>query len=92
MLAKCGRHFLFSARNLARCQQQVTRSISFELTDAQREFQEVSRKFAREVIVPQAKDWDQQNKYPADVHKQAWELGFYSIGIPEKYGGLGQGE
>lgn len=68
------------------------RSISFELSDFQLEFQQASRKFAREVVLPQAKQWDEENKYPADVHKQAWELGFYSIGIPEKYGGLGQGK
>lgn len=69
----------------------MVRHLHFDLTDAQKEFQEISRKFAREVVLPQAKAWDQTNTYPADVHKQAWELGLYSIGIPEKYGGLGQG-
>lgn len=89
MLAKCGRNLLSSS--LSHRAGHSRRSITFELTEFQREFQQASRKFAREVVAPQAAKWDQANVYPADVHRQAWEQGFYSIGIPEKFGGLGQG-
>lgn len=65
--------------------------INFNLNEEQIEFRDAARKFVDDVIIPNAPEWDQKNIYPAEYHKQAWELGFYSIGIPEKYGGLGKG-
>lgn len=65
--------------------------VNFNLNEEQIEFRDAARKFVDEVIIPNAGEWDEKNIYPAEFHKQAWELGFYSLGIPEKYGGLGKG-
>jgi len=65
--------------------------VNFSLTDEQIEFRDAARKFVDEQIIPNASEWDEKNIYPAEFHKKAWELGFYSVGIPEKYGGLGKG-
>jgi len=70
---------------------QQVNGVNFNLTEEQIEFRDAARKFVDEKIIPNAAEWDQKNIYPAEFHKQAHELGFYSIGIPEKYGGLGKG-
>lgn len=81
-----------SGRLLSTTNRCLTNSgINFNLNEEQIEFRDAARKFVDEIIIPNAREWDEKNIYPAEFHKQAWELGFYSIGIPEKYGGLGKG-
>lgn len=64
---------------------------SFELTDQQKEFQELARKFAREEIVPAAASYDRSGEYPFPLIKRAWELGLMNGHIPEDCGGMGLG-
>ncbi|KAF0693309.1 Aste57867_15713 [Aphanomyces stellatus] len=65
--------------------------ISFKLTDTQREFQHLARKFAREEMIPKEKHYDTTMEYPKEVFDKAWELGLVNGHIPEKYGGMGLG-
>uniref|UniRef100_A0A8C2WDK8 Medium-chain specific acyl-CoA dehydrogenase, mitochondrial n=1 Tax=Cyclopterus lumpus TaxID=8103 RepID=A0A8C2WDK8_CYCLU len=62
---------------------------SFELTDEQKEFQQLARKFAREEIVPAAAAYDRSGEYPMPIIKKAWELGLMNGHIPQEYGGMG---
>ncbi|CAH1366629.1 hypothetical protein MTP99_007941 [Tenebrio molitor] len=62
---------------------------NFALTDTQREFQELARKFAREEIIPVAGEYDKSGKYPWDIIKKAWSLGLMNGHIPEDLGGMG---
>lgn len=62
---------------------------SFELTEQQKEFQELARKFAREEIVPAAPEYDRSGEYPFPIIKRAWELGLMNSHIPEDCGGMG---
>ncbi|KAK1786261.1 hypothetical protein P4O66_017961 [Electrophorus voltai] len=62
---------------------------SFDLTDQQKEFQEVARKFSREEIIPVAQDYDKSAEYPVPLIRRAWELGLMNAHIPEDCGGLG---
>uniref|UniRef100_A0A8C4ITR8 Medium-chain specific acyl-CoA dehydrogenase, mitochondrial n=1 Tax=Dicentrarchus labrax TaxID=13489 RepID=A0A8C4ITR8_DICLA len=62
---------------------------SFELTDQQKEFQQLARKFAREEIVPAAATYDRTGEYPVPIIKKAWELGLMNGHIPQEYGGMG---
>ncbi|CAN9503005.1 unnamed protein product [Ophioblennius macclurei] len=62
---------------------------SFELTDQQREFQQLARRFAREEIVPAAPAYDRSGEYPLPLIKKAWELGLVNGHIPPEYGGMG---
>ncbi|KAA0719220.1 Medium-chain specific acyl-CoA dehydrogenase, mitochondrial [Triplophysa tibetana] len=64
---------------------------SFEITDQQKEFQELARKFAREEIVPAAPGYDKSGEYPFPLIKRAWELGLINGHIPEDCGGMGLG-
>lgn len=65
--------------------------ITFELSDTQREFQELARKFTREEIIPVAAEHDRTGKFPWDVVKKAHSLGLMNSHIPTHCGGMGMG-
>uniref|UniRef100_A0AAY4BEY3 Medium-chain specific acyl-CoA dehydrogenase, mitochondrial n=1 Tax=Denticeps clupeoides TaxID=299321 RepID=A0AAY4BEY3_9TELE len=59
---------------------------SFEMTEQQKEFQALARKFAREEIIPLAPDYDKSGEYPFPIIRKAWELGLMNSHIPEECG------
>ncbi len=63
----------------------------FDLTDDQREIQDLARKFTADRITPFAAEWDETNHYPVDVWKAVGELGFGAIYVSEESGGIGLG-
>ena len=63
----------------------------FDLTDDQREIQELARRFTADRITPFAAEWDERLHYPVDVWKAAGELGFGAIYVAEESGGIGLG-
>ena len=67
--------------------------IGFELSEEQKQLQEVARRFAEKEIKPVAAEVDNvadpRKAYPADVIRKGFELGFHSLLIPERYGGVG---
>lgn len=62
---------------------------SFALTEEQKMIQNLAREFARNEIAPVAEHYDRSHEYPWPVVKKAQELGLTTMGIPEKFGGLG---
>ncbi|KNC48897.1 acyl-coa dehydrogenase [Thecamonas trahens ATCC 50062] len=65
--------------------------LDFALSEEQRALDDMSKQFAREVIIPVAAEHDQTGEYPWEVIKQAHALGLMNPHIPEAYGGLGLG-
>ena len=63
----------------------------FDLTDDQREIQELARRFTADQITPHAAEWDEKHHFPRDVIKEAAELGFGSIYVSEEAGGIALG-
>ncbi|KAI8576954.1 hypothetical protein K450DRAFT_302327 [Umbelopsis ramanniana AG] len=63
----------------------------FALSEEQKSFQDLARKFALDEIIPVAAEHDRTGKYPTEVIKKAWELGLVNTHIPAEYGGLGLG-
>ncbi|MBI0475465.1 acyl-CoA dehydrogenase [Sphingomonas sp. MA1305] len=63
----------------------------FDLTDDQREIQELARRFTADRITPFAGEWDEKHHYPVDVWKAAGELGFGAIYVSEDSGGIALG-
>src|ERR1700759_2957119 len=63
----------------------------FDLTDDQREIQDLARKFTADRITPFAAEWDKKHHYPVDVWKAVGELGFGAIYVSEESGGIGPG-
>jgi alkylation response protein AidB-like acyl-CoA dehydrogenase len=63
----------------------------FDLTDEQRQIQEMARQFTADAITPHAAEWDEKHIFPRDTIRQAAELGFGSIYVSEESGGIGLG-
>src|SRR6188768_2342007 len=63
----------------------------FDLTDEQREIQELARRFTADAITPHAAEWDEKHIFPRDTIRAAAELGFASIYVSEESGGIGLG-
>jgi acyl-CoA dehydrogenase len=63
--------------------------MDFSLTSEQREIRELALKFARNEMIPKAQEYDDHGTFPAEIFKQAWELGLINTCIPAEYGGPG---
>ena len=63
----------------------------FDLTDEQRQIQEMAQAFTADAITPHAAEWDEKHIFPRDTIRQAAELGFGSIYVSEESGGIGLG-
>jgi alkylation response protein AidB-like acyl-CoA dehydrogenase len=63
----------------------------FDLTDDQREIQELARRFTADRITPHAAEWDEKHIFPRETIKAAAELGFASIYVSEESGGIALG-
>ncbi|MBX3562879.1 MAG: acyl-CoA dehydrogenase family protein [Sphingomonas sp.] len=63
----------------------------FDLTDEQRQIQEMARQFTTDAISPYAGEWDEKHIFPRDTIRSAAELGFGSIYVSEDSGGIGLG-
>lgn len=90
-------HFLKVSRNNLRaisrlnkvqCANSSSAGPSFGLSEEQREFQDVARKFAREEIIPVAAELDKTGKYPIEIIKKAHSIGLLNGHIPADIGGL----
>ena len=63
----------------------------FDLSDDQREIQDLARRFTADRISPHAAEWDEKHIFPRDTIKAAAELGFASIYVSEESGGIALG-
>ena len=61
--------------------------MDFDLTDEQRAFQETARSFAREEMMPYAREWDEHETFPVEALRRAATLGFGGIYVREDVGG-----
>jgi alkylation response protein AidB-like acyl-CoA dehydrogenase len=63
----------------------------FDLTEEQRQIQEMAQAFTADAITPHAGEWDEKHIFPRDTIRQAAELGFGAIYVSEDSGGIGLG-
>jgi alkylation response protein AidB-like acyl-CoA dehydrogenase len=63
--------------------------IDFELSDDQRVLQSSVREMCERLIVPNAKRWDEEERFPHEVIPALGEMGLLGMQIPEAYGGAG---
>jgi butyryl-CoA dehydrogenase len=63
--------------------------MDFELSEEHLMFQSMIRDFVTNEIEPCASQWDETNEFPYDMVKKMAEVGLYSVGLPEEYGGTG---
>ena len=61
----------------------------YNLTEEQQLIKDTARDFAENILAPLATQIDREEKIPAEIISKLGELGFWSIIIPEEYGGAG---
>jgi len=64
---------------------------SFEMTPEQRELKELARRFAADEVIPVARQFDEEERFPEEVCRKAWELGLMNLEVPKEFGGAGLG-
>ncbi len=60
-----------------------------EITADQKDMIDMVRQFVDEQIIPNAEEFDHEDKYPEAIVEQMKELGLFGVTVPEEYGGLG---
>ncbi len=60
--------------------------MDFSLSDEQQTIQRTFAAFADKEIAPQARDLDEQPRFPSELFRQAGELGFFGMRYPEPDG------
>lgn len=63
--------------------------MNFELTEEQQLIRDAARDFAQNEIAPVAEVFDKSGEFPVATIRQAGELGFMGVEVPEEYGGAG---
>jgi alkylation response protein AidB-like acyl-CoA dehydrogenase len=63
--------------------------MDFSLTQEQQAFQATARQFARDAMMPHARDWDANSVFPVETLREAAALGFAGIYVRDDIGGSG---
>ena len=61
--------------------------MDFELSEEQRAIQDTAREFARDEMMPHARDWDENSTFPVETLRKAAALGFGGIYVKDDVGG-----
>src|SRR5882672_1649027 len=61
--------------------------MDFELSEEQRAIQDTARAFARDEMMPFARQWDEEEYFPVDTLRQAAALGFGGLYLGADVGG-----
>jgi alkylation response protein AidB-like acyl-CoA dehydrogenase len=65
--------------------------VDLTLNETQSLVQKTARDYATKVILPQAAEIDEKERFPRDVLKGLAELGLMAVNVPEELGGAGAG-
>ncbi len=60
-----------------------------ELTEEQRQVQDLCRSFAEEELKPNARRWDAEHQFPAGAVRKLGEMGLLGVAVPAEWGGAG---
>ena len=63
--------------------------MNFELTELQRETQRLAREFATRELLPNARKWDEEHRFPKEAVQKLAELSLLGVAVPEQWGGAG---
>src|SRR5437763_15294476 len=63
--------------------------MDFSLNDHQRLIRDTVRQFMETEVRPFVKDWEKQEKFPAEAIKKLGEMGCCGMLVPEEWGGPG---
>lgn len=63
--------------------------IDMILSEEDKIFRNMVRKFAEKEIAPYVMDWEKKREYPGEYYRKLSEMGFMGLLVPESYGGAG---
>jgi alkylation response protein AidB-like acyl-CoA dehydrogenase len=63
--------------------------MDFELSEDQQVLQKSVRELCERLIIPNARRWDEEERFPHEVVAPMGEMGLFGMQIPEEYGGAG---
>jgi alkylation response protein AidB-like acyl-CoA dehydrogenase len=63
--------------------------MDFSLSEHHEMLRKTVRDFARTEVLPHARKWDEEERFPKEIVPKLAELGLLGIRIPEEYGGSG---
>ncbi|HKH87784.1 MAG TPA: acyl-CoA dehydrogenase family protein, partial [Acidimicrobiales bacterium] len=63
--------------------------MQFDLTEDQREFRKVLRRFVEDKIAPRAGEYDEREEYPWESFRACVEMDLPALWVPAEYGGQG---
>src|SRR3954452_6127916 len=63
--------------------------MDFGLSEDHEALRKTVEEFAREVVAPQAEQFDRSGEFPYDIVRQMGEMGLFGLPFPEDYGGMG---
>lgn len=63
--------------------------MNFSLNDDQLAIKTMTRDFVNEEIIPYAREYDEKEEFPFQIHDKLREVGLYNLAVPEQYGGPG---
>lgn len=63
--------------------------MDFKLTEEQLALKETARKFARDIVAPEAREYDRTAEFPRKLIEKGFELGLMNMTFPTELGGLG---
>jgi len=66
-------------------------TMDFDYSETQEMVAAAAKAFAHQHIAPHVRDWDEHQKFPVAVLKEAGALGFMGVLVPESLGGSGLG-
>ena len=65
--------------------------MNLDLTESQKEIRELAARFARDRILPGARDRDREERFPVELLREMAALGLMGINVPAEYGGASAG-
>ena len=65
--------------------------MNLDLTESQKEIRELAARFARDRILPGARDRDREERFPLELLREMAALGLMGINVPAEYGGASAG-
>jgi len=65
--------------------------LNLDLTESQKEIRELAARFARDRILPGARDRDREERFPLELLREMAALGLMGINVPAEYGGASAG-
>ncbi len=69
----------------------ATRLPSPHLSESHEAWRKSVRRFVDQEIAPHVNAWDEEGKFPRELHRRAAEIGLIGLGYPEQYGGVKDG-